>query len=458
MLSSDQFFPHYGAQERDPLLNQECRCDTYGTGEVRVQLKRAQSVVRRWVNLYGPGLIVMLAAADAGSLVTSAQIGKEWGYAMLLWQILLIYPLYITQELAVRLGAATGLGHAQLIRKRFGPLIAISAALVVLVTCMGTIAAEMTAIIGVSQVVGISPQILCFTVVSIFIIVVFTTGSAIIEQVCLTFGLCEIVFIFSMFFAEPKPSEMIEGFTHAASFGDSSFNFLLAASVGSVLSPWMVYYEQSAVVDKNIKVREVPEARKDTLLGAILCQAICGAVTVTTAAKVWDGTYSHDTKNPEGFQSIPEVSAALSPFSNHGGQFLVLFGFLGSALNATLVVAVTAVWSFSEACGWKTDRVSFVQHSVSEKPVQYGLFALVITIPTILSLGGTDLVFLNVAVNILNTVLLPVALLMLVKLASDPEVLPEELLLQGTERKCIISVLCLLSVGSFAAIIAGGFE
>ncbi len=75
---------------------------------------------RRFLAVAGPGIVVMLADTDAGSVITAAQSGAQWGYSLLLLQVVLIPILYVVQELTVRLGAVTGRGHAELIKKHFG--------------------------------------------------------------------------------------------------------------------------------------------------------------------------------------------------------------------------------------------------------------------------------------------------------------------------------------------------
>jgi Mn2+/Fe2+ NRAMP family transporter len=67
---------------------------------------------RRFLAVAGPGIVVMLADTDAGSVITAAQSGAQWGCSLLLLQFILIPILYIVQELTVRLGAVTGKGHA----------------------------------------------------------------------------------------------------------------------------------------------------------------------------------------------------------------------------------------------------------------------------------------------------------------------------------------------------------
>src|SRR5580692_2530766 len=83
---------------------------------------RPFSPVRHFLTVLGPGIVVMLADTDVGSIITAAQSGAQWGYRLLLLQFLLIPVLFIVQDLTVRLGVFTGKGHGELIRERFGAL------------------------------------------------------------------------------------------------------------------------------------------------------------------------------------------------------------------------------------------------------------------------------------------------------------------------------------------------
>ncbi|KAJ9440021.1 Divalent metal cation transporter MntH [Diplonema papillatum] len=436
---------------------------SYGTEEVRVsintgsgQMKRMGSAgyktVRTWLALYGPGLVVMLASADAGSLVTAAEVGKVWGFAMLLWQLLLAVPLYMTQELTVRLGAASGIGHAELICQRYGKAAGVLCGGVVVITCVGTIIAQMTVLVGIAEAAGFNPTALCLFFVAAFSGVMCGGHAAKVEKICLILGLCEVAFFVSMVAARPSPSDMVVGFLNSMNFGDSSFSYLLAANVGSVISPWMMFYEQAAVVDKQLTIPEVSAGRKDVLAGAVLCQCIISAITLTAAARAWGGIY--DSPTPEaGFSSVEDVVTVLSPFPNAFGRELVTLGFIGSALNATLVVSVTAVWVLAEVFKLKKGTQSFVHHTVREQPVMYALFVIILCLGSFLSLVGVDLIALNVAVNILNTLLLPISLGFLLLLASDPDVLPPALLLTGTEKRYYILVFFIIGIGPSLAML-----
>jgi Mn2+/Fe2+ NRAMP family transporter len=70
--------------------------------------------------IMGPGLVVMVGDNDAGGVATYAQAGQNYGTS-LLWTLFLLIPvLIVNQEMVVRLGLVTGVGHARLILERFG--------------------------------------------------------------------------------------------------------------------------------------------------------------------------------------------------------------------------------------------------------------------------------------------------------------------------------------------------
>src|SRR5262249_22424533 len=92
---------------------------------------------RRFAAVVGPCVVVMLADTDAGSIITAAQSGAEWGYRLLLLQVVLIPVLYIVQELTVRLGIVSGKGHAELIRDQFGKGWAWLSVATLVLSCIG---------------------------------------------------------------------------------------------------------------------------------------------------------------------------------------------------------------------------------------------------------------------------------------------------------------------------------
>ena len=103
----------------------------------------------------GPGLVVMLADADAGSIITAAQSGAQWGYRLLLLQLILVPILFVVQELTVRLGIVSGKGHGELIRERYGPGWAWLSVGTLVVACIGALLSELSGLAGVGLLFGI---------------------------------------------------------------------------------------------------------------------------------------------------------------------------------------------------------------------------------------------------------------------------------------------------------------
>ena len=235
--------------------------------------------------VWGPGLIVMLADTDAGSLITAAQSGSEWGYRLVLPQVLLIPVLYVVQEMTVRLGILTKMGHGALIRQTFGRNWALLAALPLFVSGVGALFTEYAGVAGVGELFGL-PRTLTVPVAAAFLVGLSMTGSyRRAERVGIALGLAELVFIPAVAMAHPDFSALGRGLGQLP-LGNSSYLFLLAANVGAVIMPWMIFYQQGAVLDKGLQPADIPSERRDTAVGAVLTQLIMIAVVLAFAATV----------------------------------------------------------------------------------------------------------------------------------------------------------------------------
>ena len=235
--------------------------------------------------VWGPGLVVMLADTDAGSLITAAQSGSEWGYRMVLPQVVLIPILYVVQEMTVRLGILKNKGQGALIRDHFGRGWALIAALPLFASGVGALFRDHAGIAGVGELFGV-PRSLTVPVATAFLIGVAMTGSyRRAERIGIALGLAELVFIPAVVMAHPSLRAIGQGLGHVP-LGNSSYVLLLAANVGAVIMPWMVFYQQGAVLDKGLQPVNIPSERRDTAVGAVLTQAIMIVVVLTVAATV----------------------------------------------------------------------------------------------------------------------------------------------------------------------------
>eukprot|EP00697_Spironema_sp_BW2_P000383 gnl/Spiro4/10481_TR5615_c0_g1_i1.p1 gnl/Spiro4/10481_TR5615_c0_g1~~gnl/Spiro4/10481_TR5615_c0_g1_i1.p1 ORF type:complete len:448 (+),score=89.98 gnl/Spiro4/10481_TR5615_c0_g1_i1:128-1471(+) len=395
----------------------------------------------RWCQIAGPGLVVMLADTDAGCLITAGQSGSEWGYSLIILQVLLVPVVYMAQELTVRLGVFTHLGQAELIRVHYGKFWSWFAAILIVITCTGGVVSEMTGIVGVGEIIGVPHWASTLVGLLFLILVVFTGSYRRVEKIALAIGLFELVFVITMFMSWPSWADFIEH-THFP-ITNGSFLYLISANVGAVVMPWMIFYQQSAVVDRDLQPEDIPYSRIDTLVGAIMTQLVMTSVLMTAAGNIPYGT-SLDT--------VTEFSNALTPqLGRVAGRVLFCMGMLGGALIGAIVVTLTATWTLGEVSGFGRA----FEKGAAEAPWFYGVYTLVLLTGAGICLSGLNIVMLNVAVQVLNAALVPVVLFFLFACASNPNVLPPEIVLRGPYKYLIAVTFAMCSILGWVAGVYG---
>ena len=407
----------------------------------------ALRVNSRWGRLlavFGPGLVVMFADTDAGSIITAAQSGAQWGYRLLLLQVVLIPVLFLVQELTVRLGVVTGKGHGDLIKQHFGSGWAWLSVGTLMLACIGALLSEMGGLAGVGLMLGI-PAWATMTVVVLGLSIMAYTGSyASVERIALMLGAFELVFVLVAWNAKPDLTA-----AGASMFklplSDPGYLFLLAANIGAVIMPWMVFYQQSAVVEKGIAPEDLPVARWDTLLGAIATQLIMAAVLIVTAATIGrsGGNAPLDT--------VQQIADAITPFlGEQVGRLLFGVGMVGAALVAAIVVTLTAARALGEVMGYRHS----LEHTPREAPWFYGVYTLVLVLAGVAVASGANLVALGVGVQVMNALLLPIVLGFLYLLARR---LPEPYRLKGAYSRVVgLVIFVTVSLGVYAGLAGMG--
>ncbi|HYA66151.1 MAG TPA: divalent metal cation transporter, partial [Burkholderiaceae bacterium] len=206
---------------------------------------------RRFTLVAGPGLVVMLADTDAGSVITAAQSGALWGYGLLALQFALIPVLYMVQELTVRLGTTTGKGHGYLIKAHFGSLWAWFSVGTLLLACIGALLSELSGLAGAGQLFGV-PVSLTMVVVFAGLTAMALTGSyRSVERIAMAFGAFELVFVLAAWVAHPDGASLLAGSLDMP-WHEAGYRYMVAANIGAVLMPWMVFFQQSSVVEKAL--------------------------------------------------------------------------------------------------------------------------------------------------------------------------------------------------------------
>jgi len=342
----------------------------------------------------------MLADTDAGSVVTAAQSGAQWGYHLILLQILLIPVLYVIQEITVRLGILTGRGHGALILSHFGPGWALVSAVTLFVACVGALITEFAGIAGAGELAGV-PNWLSVPAATTALCFLITAGRyRRIEVVGIVLGLLELLFIPAAILAHPHGGALVHGLTHPVVLRHSYLT-IVAANVGAVIMPWMVFYQQQAVIDKGIGRQHLRAARADTAVGSVLTQGVMIAIVVSTAATI-------GRANPgAALDTVGQIAGVLVPFLGRANAHLLFgLGMLGASTVAALVVSVAGAWGMSEVMGWRhslNDRFS------AARPF-YLLCAGAVVASATAVVVAPNLVDLSVDVQLMNAALLPIVL------------------------------------------------
>ncbi len=368
--------------------------------------------------IVGPGLIVMVGDNDAGGVTTYAQAGQSYGTS-LLWILLLLVPvLIVNQEMVVRLGAVTGVGHARLIIERFGRGWGWFEGGYLLLQNFLIIVTEFIGVRFSLGYLGVSASV-SVPLAALALIAVTATGSfRAWERSMFLFVFANLLVIPLFFIAHPHVGNIahhlfVPGIRGGA---NSSSVLLIIAIVGTTVAPWQLFFQQSNIVDKRITPRWINYERVDTLLGAVVVVVGAGALICATGFAL-SGTHFF---GPNAFTDAGGVAVALQHTVGHVAA--VFFAVV--LLNASLIGAGAVTLATSYVIGDVFGTRGSLHRSFSEAKGFYSAFIVLIVGAAVITLiPGAPLQVILEAVQALCGILLPMTTLFLLMLCNDPEVL-----------------------------------
>jgi len=366
--------------------------------------------------IMGPGLIVMVGDNDAGGVSTYAQAGQNYGTS-LLWVLCLLIPvLIVNQEMVIRLGAVTGVGHARLIFERFGKFWgAFSVGDLFLLNFLTIV----TEFIGVSLALGYFgvSQYVAVPIAAVALIAITSTGSfRSWERFMYVFIVANFLVIPLLILAHPHIGDIVHHSLLPGIHGgaNSTAVLLIIAIVGTTVAPWQLFFQQSNIIDKRITPRWINYERADTVIGAFVVVIGAGALIAVTAF-AFAGT--------SDFGQFADAGTVATQLGRHLGSTAGTF-FAIVLLNASLIGAAAVTLATSYAFG----DVFGAKHSLNRGPLDakifYGSFTLmVLAAAGIVLIPGAPLGLITTSVQALAGVLLPSATVFLLLLCNDHEVL-----------------------------------
>ena len=366
--------------------------------------------------IIGPGLIVMVGDNDAGGVATYSQAGQNYGTS-LLWVLLLLIPvLLVNQEMVVRLGAVTGVGHARLIKERFGRFWGWFSVIDLFILNFLTVVTEF---IGVSLSLGYFgvSKYIAVPVAAAALVGVTATGSfRNWERSMFVFVFANLLVIPLFFLSHPDGGQIFHHFFVPGIMGgaNSTSVLLIIAIVGTTVAPWQLFFQQSNIIDKRITPRWINYERLDTWIGAIIVVVGAAALMCVSAfAFAHTSYFGHFTDAGGTAAGLEDV---LGP---PAGAFFALV-----LLNASLIGAGALTLSTSYAFGDIFGTKSSLHRKFSDAKGFYAMFALVVVgAAVIVLIPGAPLGVITEAVQALAGVLLPSASMFLLLLCNDREVL-----------------------------------
>ena len=367
--------------------------------------------------LVGPGILVMLGENDGPSMISYAVTGARFGVGFFIPFVILTFGMAIVvQEMTMRLGAATHRGHAELIFERFGPFWGWFSMIDLGIGNFLTLITEFIAVRAGLGFFGVPPWAAVTSALVFLCLAVMTHRYWTWERILLSIAVVNLVFVPVALLTHPDWTSVGHSLvTWKPLPGGLSQDTLIIvlADIGATVTPWMLFFQQSATVDKGLTRKDIHLGRIDTILGGALA-ATAAVATILATAPLFA---RHMTA--ENFQAA-EFAQALRPVVGHVGAALFALGIVEAGLVASVTISISSAYAFGE--------VARRPHSLN-LPVRDGrafyavLFLCAAAAGGIVLIPSLPLVAVVLLVNVVAVLAMPPALVFLFMLANDREIM-----------------------------------
>ena len=371
----------------------------------------------------GPGLIVMIGDNDAGAFSTYGQAGQVYG-TKLLWTLLLLIPvLYVNQEMVLRLGAVTGVGHARLIMARFGRLWGTFEVIDLFLLNGLTIVTEFIGITLAAGYLGVPKILAVLLAAGIIISTAFTGSFRAFERIAMFFCAGSLLLVPLYLMAHPSVSAMAGGFDSpdlpggpvsggTGGGGMAAVMLLVIGIVGTTIAPWQLFFQQSYVIDKRITPRFMKYEKADLWIGIVIVVVGAAALMGTTAV-----AFAH---SGAAFTDSAGLARGIAAYAGHAAGALFAVALLDAAVIGAFAVSLSSAYAIGDVLGMKHS----LHRGVGQAKGFYALYtALICGAAVIVLLPGSPLGLITEGVQVLAGVLLPAATVFLLMLCNDHAVL-----------------------------------
>ena len=379
-----------------------------------LSLKRSWKGFLLFLAVAGPGIITSNVDNDAGGIATYSMAGSHFGYHLLWSLIPIMAALIMIQEMSARMGAVTGKGLSDLIRERFGVKITVYVLLGVVLTNFGNVIAEFAGVASSLEIFHVSKYIsVPFAAILVWLFVVKGTYRS-VEKIFLYACLFYVTYIVSGFLAKPDWGEIGQSLIRPEFDFSSGRLGMIIALVGTTIAPWMQFYLQASIVEKNIAAKDYKNSRLDVIFGSIIVTVVAGFIVLTCGATLFKAGVRVET--------AADAALALKPLAGKYCSYLFAFGLLNASLFAASILPLSTAFLVCEGLGWETG----VNKRFSEAPQFYGLYSLLIFFGAgIILIPGIPLFPVMYISQIVNGIVLPAVLIFMIVLINNKKLMGE---------------------------------
>ncbi len=391
-------------------------------GTIRVDDIGARSTLsskmKTLLAVVGPGLIVMVGDNDAGAFSTYGQAGQDYG-TRLLWTLLLLIPvLYVNQEMVLRLGAVTGVGHARLILARFGKFWGAFSVIDLFILNALTIITEFIGITLAARYLGLPKAVAVIGAAAVIIASAFTGSFRRFERIAITFCAGSLLLIPLYFMTHPSVRQMAHGFAVPGLPGGAgqmaTVMLLVIGIVGTTVAPWQLFFQQSYVIDKRITPRFMKYEKTDLWIGIVIVVLGAAAVIGATAAAF------AGTKAAGNFTDSAGLAHGVAAYAGHAAGVIFAIALLDASVIGAFAVSLSSAYAIGDVLGLNHS----LHRGVGQAKGFYAVYAALIGgAAAIVLIPGSPLGLITEGVQVLAGVLLPSATVFLLLLCNDREVL-----------------------------------
>lgn len=415
-------------------------------GRIRHRLRRIGVRVGLFLAILGPGVITANVDNDAGGITTYSQAGARYGLATLWMFIPLCVALIVVQEMSNRMGVMSGKGLSDLIRERFGVKATFYMMFALLLTNLGNILAEFAGVAAAAQIFGVPPWV-SVPLAALFVWgIVLRASYRTVEKVFLVACTFYVSYLLAGFASHPPKGEVFHALTVPQFRPESGYLIMLIALVGTTIAPWMQFYQQASVAEKNIREEHYHLSRLDTIVGCIIVMIVAVFIVTVCAVNLHEKGITIET--------AADAANGLVPIAGRYAAYLFAFGLLNASVFAASILPLSTSYTICEGFGWE----SGVDKKFDEARQFYILYtALIIIGAGTIMIPGVSLLAIMYVSQVVNGILLPVVLTFMLILINDERVMGKH---RNTRLQNVIAValsvtVAILAVGSAVLLLVG---